>query len=151
MVSRTQNLSFRSILPLPERGSARRSASSYTCSRRQKLILIESFAYRHPRIVASLPVEFVTEGGVLFGFTRDVSEQGLLADFGEPVLLQTDGRLRFRTGKCVVEFAARVTHTDGFLSGFAFAFSSEQESSFIRSIVHALAQDPDLSAGTIKL
>ena len=106
----------------------------------QRTPVIHSFAYRSPRVAANLPVEFLTEERVLFGSTRDISEQGLLADFGEPVLLGASGRVRFRSGHCVVELQAEVTHTEGFTSGLAFAFASTRESAFIHAILQVLTE-----------
>lgn len=105
--------------------------------------MIDSFAYRAPRVAASLAVEFVTEIGVLAGCTRDISEKGLSADFGEPVLPGTVGRVRFRTGRCLLDLEARVTHAEGFLVGLEFRFSSEQERLFLRAILQVLSRSPE--------
>lgn len=100
--------------------------------------MIHAYAYRTPRVAASLAVEFVTEGGVLSGHTRDISEHGLRADFGEPVLPKTAGRVRFRTGRCLLELEAHVSHTEGYTAGLVFVFASEAESSFVRAILDVL-------------
>ena len=101
--------------------------------------MIQAFAYRKPRVAATLPVEFLTDDGVLFGSTRDISEHGLLVAFTEPVLLKTSGRVRFRMGHCLLELRAEVTHADAFTSGLVFGFASEQEQAFLRAVVQALA------------
>ncbi len=106
---------------------------------------IHSFAYRNPRLTATLPVEFLTEGGALFGHTRDISEGGLLVDFGEPVLPHTTGGVRLRLGHCVLELHAEVTHTEGFTAGLVFAFSSPRESAFIRAMLQALTAAAETS------
>lgn len=107
--------------------------------------MIQSFHYRSPRLAARLPVELVTDGGVLFGSTRDFSEHGLRADFGEPVLSGSFGKVRFRAGHCVVELQAEVTHSEGFATGIVFAFSSERERSVVRAILQVLTKNAKLS------
>ncbi len=77
---------------------------------------------------------------MLFGSTRDISEQGLLVNFGEPVTFGAFGRVRFRSGHCIVELAAEVTHTEGFTGGLVFAFASPQESAFVRAILQVLTE-----------
>lgn len=102
--------------------------------------MIHPFAYRKPRVATSFPVEFLTGHGLLIGFTRDLSEQGLSADWGEPVPLKTSGCLRLRMGHCMLELQAEVTHTEGFTTGMMFAFASEREQFFVRAMMQALAQ-----------
>ena len=106
-------------------------------------ILIDAFSYRAPRLSASLPVEFLTHNGVLSGSTRDLSEKGLSADFGEPLWPEAEGRLRFRIGRCLLDIDARVTHSEGFLAGLEFRFSSEQERGFLHAVLHVLSHDPN--------
>lgn len=109
--------------------------------------MVHSFAYRAPRIPSSLPVEFLTGEDRLFGFTRDISEHGLSANFGEPVLPATVGRLRLKSGNCLIEVQAEVTHTEGFTAGLAFVLSSERERLLLRAMLQALAPPAEHQGG----
>lgn len=86
-------------------------------------------------------MEFHTVNGTLSGLTHDINEQGTLVNFGEPLLLETSGKLRFRVGQCVFDVEAKVGHTEGYLSGLVFCLRSKEESAFVRSTVQALMQD----------
>ena len=89
--------------------------------------MIQSFAYRVPRIDFCLPVEFLIGHAVLFGHTRNVSVKGFLVEFDEPVPQGTVGRIRFRIGRCMLELDSRVAHSQGFAAGMEFEFASEHE------------------------
>lgn len=78
--------------------------------------------------------------GILLGSTRNISDRGLLADFGEPVLPGTTGRVSLRVGRCTVEIQARVTNSEGFSAGMEFEFASEQERSFLHAVVQMLSE-----------
>jgi hypothetical protein len=108
------------------------------------LAVIHPYAYRNPRVSTDLPVEFVTEEGTLFGSAENVSENGLLVHFGEPVLPRTQGRLRLRVGTCLLELAAEASHLDGFRAGLVFAFASAQERTFVSALLQVIAKAQDL-------
>lgn len=100
--------------------------------------MIHAFTYRKPRLHASLPVEFAAGEDVLLGRTQDVSEGGFSANFTEPLLPRTSGRVRLRVGHCLLELAAEVTHAEGFTSGISFLFASPRERAFVQAVVQAL-------------
>ena len=103
------------------------------------------YTYRDPRLAACLAVQFVTQYGVLSGWTRDLSEKGLQVDLNEPVLLGTMGKVRLHVGHCSLELEAKVAHTEGFTVGLVFAFLSEQESSFMSAILQVLRKSPQVA------
>jgi hypothetical protein len=102
--------------------------------------VIQPFSYRNPRLAARYPIEFVTSDATLLGQTRDISERGLSADFGEPLLLQTAGKVRFRMGHCFLELRAEVAHSEGFMARLVFSFASPQERWFMKALLHGLTQ-----------
>ncbi len=102
---------------------------------------IHSYAYRPPRIDFDLPVEFVVADEVLFGTSKNVNENGLLVDFGEPLAKGTAGKARFRVGRCVLELEARVAHVQGFAAGLEFEFTSERERSMLGTVMQVLLNE----------
>lgn len=99
---------------------------------------MHDFSYRSPRIVCRLPVELVADAGALLGWSRNLSDEGMLVDFQEPLLPSTQGRVRLRFGQCLLELEGRVTHTEAFTAGIAFLFADERERWFVHSLVQAL-------------
>ena len=99
------------------------------------------FNYRSPRIELRLPVEFRSGATTLVGFTHNVSDDGFLVNFAEPVLAGSAGKATFRFGHCTLELQAHVTHSEGFCAGLTFEFSSEQERAFLYAIVQFLTRD----------
>lgn len=108
--------------------------------------MIHPYAYRNPRVNTDLPVEFVVDDGTLFGSAENVSEHGLLVQFGEPVLPGTKGRVRFRVGRCLLELDAETTHLDGFHAGLVFAFASEAERTLAYALLQVVTRSPQEAA-----
>lgn len=105
------------------------------------LIVIQSFAYRVPRIDFCLPVEFLVGPAVLFGHTRNISVKGFLVEFDEPVAEGTVGRIRFRIGRCTLELDTRVAHSQGFAAGMEFSFASEHERFGLVTILQVITNE----------
>ena len=102
--------------------------------------MIHPFLYRLPRVATVVPVDLDRDGLMLAGFTRNISDTGLLACFEEPLAPGTRGTVRLRFGRCMVHIEATVTHTEAFDAGLRFEFTSDHERAFLRSLVKALSK-----------
>lgn len=104
------------------------------------MAMVESFAYRVPRFEITFPVEYWVGSDPVTGFTRNISDNGLLARFTQPLLEGTQGTLRFCIGTCVLEIEACVSHADCLNAGIAFLFSSDQQRQFVSTLVKVLGK-----------
>ena len=104
--------------------------------------MITSFNYRLPRVAVELPIEFCAGASAILGRTKNISDTGVLVSFNEPVFPGTAGFVRFRVGSCAFEMQAVVTHMELFEAGLNFAFSSEHERVFMRTLVRFVSRLP---------
>jgi hypothetical protein len=84
-------------------------------------------AYRKPRMAVGFPVEFVVEGSRFSGFCRDVSDEGLRAEFEDPVIPGSSGLLILRPRTGVLELRAKVAYVEKRQVGLLFLFETSWE------------------------
>lgn len=114
------------------------------------MVEIHAFAYRTPRLSLEHSIEFCVAGTPIPGWTRDVSETGLLVRFPEPVLPGTKGSVRWRFGGCTVEIEASVVHSEFIEAGLEFSFASEAERQFVHTLVKLLIKGSKLRGSALK-
>lgn len=107
----------------------------------------QSFNYRAPRVPTRFPVQFRTGEDTLTGWTLNVSDQGLMVQFLEPVQCGTKGRTRLTVGHCTLEINTHVVHTEGFCAGLHFDFAAEKERAFFQAVLEVIARTNVYSAG----
>lgn len=101
---------------------------------------VHAYSYRVPRMSLEHPIEFCTRDGSIAGFTRDVSDTGLLVRLQRPVPAGSSGKVRWQFGGCLVEIEARVAYADFLDAGLSFHFATEGERQFVQNLVKLLTK-----------
>ena len=101
---------------------------------------VHAFCYRSARVSVEYPVELCIEQSDIAGFTKDVSDTGLLVRLTRPVNRGSYGKLRWRFGSLLIELDVCVVSTDFLEAGLSFRFASDSERQFIRTMLKALTK-----------
>ena len=104
------------------------------------MVDVQPFAYRVPRFPLRLPVEFRIEDACLLGFTKDLSDKGVLVQLQEPVLPGTLGRVRLQIHTCSIEVEAEVAYAELGEAGLRFRFASPAEQGFVETLVKLVSR-----------
>jgi hypothetical protein len=81
---------------------------------------IRRFVYREPRMTTGFHVDFLTGDSPLRGLCRDVSDNGIRAEFDDPVILGDTGLLILRPPTGVLELRAQVAYIEKRQVGLLF-------------------------------
>jgi EAL domain-containing protein (putative c-di-GMP-specific phosphodiesterase class I) len=98
--------------------------------------LLETSA-RANRLSLKTPVVFYFAGGTANGSSVNISESGMLAEFGRSPEVWLTGRILAQIGKCRLSVGVRVVRVDGRMTAFAFRELSDQD----RVAIHQLVKD----------
>jgi hypothetical protein len=119
----------------PEPGSARKMGD---------LKSVRRFEYRPCRIAMGFDVDFVSEGEMLHGICRDVSDSGIQAAFDGSVTVGSSGLLILQHEAGALKLKAKVAYIEKSQVGLVFLFKTPEErartSEYVASITnHAAA------------
>lgn len=88
---------------------------------------IRRFEYRHPRMTTGFNVDFAAGAETLHGLCRDVSEDGIRAEFDGSVVVGSSGLLVLRHPIGVLKLEARVAYVERRQVGLVFLFQTPWE------------------------
>ena len=83
--------------------------------------------YRRPRRPVSFTVEFLSNGEILRGLCRDVTDAGLRVDFDGRAIIGTSGTLTLRHPTRVFSIKATIAYLDNAHTVLTFLFDTPQE------------------------
>jgi hypothetical protein len=100
--------------------------------------IVRRFEYRPCRIPAGFNIDFEVKGHIIFGYCKDVSEEGIRATLDGPATVGASGRLTLRHPSGVLEIEAQVAYIEECHFGLVFVFQTPWEraltTQFIASI-----------------
>jgi hypothetical protein len=99
---------------------------------------MKKFEYRAPRFGVDLPARFSVGNQPMVGRCREISRDGMIFEFVEPLALNAQGTIAVTFHERTIELKARVAHVDGFRSGLAFLYDSESERTAVAHLVATL-------------
>jgi hypothetical protein len=100
------------------------------------------FAYRKPRMSTGFHVEFVVGESSSPGFCRDVTDEGIRAEFDDPVLEGSSGLLILRPQTGVLKLRAQVAYVEKRQVGLLFLFETSWERQMTNDFIAAVLNDP---------
>jgi hypothetical protein len=105
-----------------------------------------TFVYRKPRMAAGFPVDFVTAVLPFRGLCRDVSDDGIRAEFDDPVSVGDSGLLILRPPTGVLELRAQIAYIEKQQVGLLFLFETPWERRMTIEFVAAIGKHGARSA-----
>lgn len=109
---------------------------------------MHKFEYRAPRYPVDLPVRLTLQNGVTSGRCLEISVDGMLAQFPEPLVLNSCGIVTLAWREHSVQIRAYVVHTGRDYDGLSFRFESERDRHSLERLV-ALISAPAPRLGPV--
>ncbi len=100
---------------------------------------MHQFAYRYPRFMIDLPVEFVQEDQTLSGRCSDISAAGMKILFPHALEKDASGRIVFSFAGRSMDIPARVVYTGSQSSGLEFVRETSEQQKAISELIDTLA------------
>jgi hypothetical protein len=99
---------------------------------------MKKFEYRTPRFGVDLPARFTVENAPMVGRCREISRDGMIFEFEEPLALNAQGTVTVTFHDRTIELKARVAHVEGLRGGLAFLYECESERNAVAQVVASL-------------
>ena len=100
---------------------------------------MRKFEYRSPRYNVDLAVRLIVGGANVIGQCREISRDGLSAQFPEQISAGALGTLIIHYRDLSVEVRVRVAHTGPHSEGLKFLFRAEADRKAIDQLIAAIA------------
>jgi hypothetical protein len=88
---------------------------------------MQKFEYRAPRYEVDLPVQLTVEGSSVMGRCKEISKEGVKAEFPQPLPQNATGILLVRYREVALEVRVRVAHAGPNYDGLKFLFGSDAD------------------------
>ncbi len=98
------------------------------------------FAYRYPRFMIDLPVDFIQPEGTLSGRSSDISSTGIKALFPRPLERNSRGRIVVSYAGRSIDLQARVVYSGSESSGLEFVCETPEQQDTISNLIDAVAE-----------
>jgi PilZ domain len=102
---------------------------------------MRQFAYRKPRMATGFQIEFEVEHSHFPGFCRDVSDEGLRAEFHDLLVKGTRGLLILRPRTGVLALRSQVAYVEKRQVGLLFLFETPWERRMTVEFIAAILND----------
>lgn len=99
---------------------------------------VQNFFYRGPRLAVELPVSLRTATDTFSGYTRNLSEHGVLVRLDGLVPPQTTGQLTLNAGAASFALDVVASYNELLDVGLEVRFSSDAERAFFAKFVKSL-------------
>lgn len=102
---------------------------------------IRRFVFRKPRMSTGFAVDFLARSSPSYGLCRDVSDQGIRAEFDAPLIVGDSGLLILRPPNGVLELCAQIAYIEKRQVGLLFLFETPWERRMTIEFVAAIVND----------
>ena len=99
---------------------------------------VQNFFYRGPRLAVQLPVSLKTENFTFSGYTKNMSEHGVLVRLNGFVPPQTTGQLVLDIGAASFSLDVVALYTEVLDVGLSIRFTSDAERAFFEKFVKSI-------------
>ena len=100
---------------------------------------IRRFVYREPRMAGGFHVDFAPEGSPFRGLCRDISVDGVRADFDDPIIVGSSGLLILHPPTGMLELRAQVAYIEKRQIGLFFLFETAWQRRMTGEFIAAIA------------
>lgn len=100
---------------------------------------MHQFAYRYPRFMIELPVDFIQEDQTLSGRCSDISAAGMKILFPHALEKNASGRIVFCFAGRSMDIPARVVYTGSQSSGLEFVRETDEQQKAVSELIDALS------------
>src|SRR5579875_3696488 len=111
---------------------------------------MHKFEYRAPRFRVDFPVRLRSDDGMIAGRCLEISIDGMLAEFAEPVVLNSVADVSIPCQDQLVRIPAKIVSTRPEFCALTFCFSTERERRNLEQIV-ALLSAPAPRLGPVRI
>lgn len=111
---------------------------------------MHKFEYRAPRFRVDFPVRLSSDDATLTGRCLEISIDGMLAEFPEPLALDSSATVILPCNDQLVRIPAKVVHAGLDFCGLSFSLSTERERRSLEQVV-ALISAPAPKLGPVRI
>lgn len=110
---------------------------------------MQKFEYRTPRHKVDLPVLLVVADARMPGRCREISNEGMTAEFRGPVAADSSGTISISYKNLELDLPVSVTHNGNGAYGLKFLFETERERTAVERLVALLSGGSSGQAGPV--
>ncbi len=100
---------------------------------------MQKFEYRTPRYKVDLPVLLIVADARMPGRCREISKEGMTAEFRQPIAADATGSISLSYKNMELDLSVSVTHSANTTHGLKFLFENEQDKAAVERLVALLA------------